>query len=54
MTNREKFIAIFNQSVDCSTCPIYCTQCDNYNTDAYATCQSGDWWNKEYKKENEQ
>ena len=54
MTNKEKFMEVFNQEPDDTVCPIYCSmsdkKCPNFNknhNNAWS-CEAGDWWKVEY------
>lgn len=58
MTNKEKFIKVFNQEPDDTICPIYCSsngkECPFYRGfHTYGSCEAGDWWNMECKAESE-
>lgn len=52
LTNKEKFIEIFDYAPDKNTCPVYCggttciKSCPNHNTNA---CKIGDWWELDYE-----
>ena len=54
MTNKEKFIEVFNQEPDDTMCPVYCSsngkRCSYFGN---GWCEAGDWWNMEYKAEME-
>ena len=54
MTNKEKFIEVFNQEPDDTVCPIFCSssgkKCPLYGSFKYGRCEAGDWWNGEYKE----
>lgn len=55
MTNKEKFIEVFNQEPDDTICPVYCSsndkECPFYcGFHTYGGCEAGDWWNGYYEE----